>query len=128
MKKLDLQVFSDSYGDLGVLELQDLAPFEVKRIYYLLNVPKGGVRGQHGHKQLEQVFICLNGDFEISVTDGASIQKVTLNRHEAVYLEKGLWRELSNFSADGICLVLASQKFDIADYIFDFEEYLRWKQ
>lgn len=128
MKKLDLHVFSNSHGDLGVLELQDLAPFEVQRIYYLLNIPKGGIRGQHGHKQLQQVFICLNGDFELSVTDGVSIEQVTLKRHEAVYLAKGLWRELSNFSADGICLVLASQKFDPADYIFDFEEYLKWRQ
>lgn len=94
----------------------------------MLDVPKGGIRGQHGHKKLQQVFICLNGYFDLSVTDGMSLERVTLNRHEAVYLANGLWRELSNFSADGICLVLASQTYDVQDYIFDFEEFLKWKQ
>jgi mannose-6-phosphate isomerase-like protein (cupin superfamily) len=125
---LNLQVYADTHGDLGVLELENQAPFEVKRLYYISNVPGTGIRGQHGHKLLQQVFICLNGTLELLVTDGECAEQVTLNKHDAVYLPSGFWRELRNFSADGICLVLASQKFEIEDYIFDFEEYLKWKQ
>ena len=114
-------------GDLGVCELDGLIPFSVKRTYFISSVPKSEVRGQHGHKQLQQVFICIKGTFELTVTDGKNIDQHFFSQHQAFYSPGGMWRELSNFSEDAICLVLASEKYDISDYIFEYSDFLSWK-
>jgi len=114
-------------GDLGVCELEDVIPFSVKRIYFISNVPKLEIRGQHGHKLLQQVFICIKGTFQLMVTDGKNIDQHLFSQHQAFYSPGGMWRELSNFSEDAICLVLASEKYDISDYIFEYSDFLSWK-
>lgn len=114
-------------GDLGVCELEGVIPFSVKRTYFISNVPKSEIRGQHGHKLLQQVFICIKGTFQLEVTDGNNVDRHFLSQHQAFYSPSGMWRELSDFSADAICLVLASDTYDVSDYIFDYSEFLSWK-
>jgi hypothetical protein len=114
-------------GDLGVCELEGVIPFTVKRTYFISNVPRMQIRGQHGHKLLQQVFICIKGNFCLEVTDGSNVDRVFLTQNQAFYSPSGLWRELSEFSEDAICLVLASDKYDVSDYIFDYSEFIAWK-
>lgn len=114
-------------GDLGVCELEGVIPFSVKRTYFISNVPKSEIRGQHGHKLLQQVFICIKGTFQLEVTDGNNVDRQFLCQHQAFYSPSGMWRELSDFSEDAICLVLASDTYDVSDYIFDYSEFLSWK-
>jgi hypothetical protein len=120
--------FSDHRGDLDIAELHCSEKFETKRIYFISNVPKSQTRGAHGHKHLKQIFFALAGKFELRVTDGLVFESVELRAHETGYfLPAGYWRDLSNFSDDAVCLVLASEHFDEADYIFSYDEFMRWK-
>jgi hypothetical protein len=103
-------------------------PFEIKRIYYLYDIPGGESRGGHAHRKLEQLIIATSGSFEITIDDGNLKKTIQLNRpYEGLYLPSGLWRELDNFSSGSICLVLASQNYDELDYIRDYNDYLKYK-
>ncbi len=120
--------FCDHRGNLDIAELQFPGKFETKRIYYISNVPKSQIRGAHGHKKLKQIFFALAGKFELRVTDGSFFQTVELKAHESGYfLPAGYWRVLSQFSDDAVCLVLASDHYDEDDYIFSYDEFLKWK-
>ena len=114
-------------GDLGVCELDGVIPFSVKRTYFISNVPTSEIRGRHAHKLLQQVFICIKGTFQLEVTDGKNVDRQLVSQHQAFYSPSGIWRELSDFSEDAICLVLASEKYDISDYIFEYSDFLSWK-
>jgi hypothetical protein len=104
-------------------------PFEVKRIYYLYDIPSGESRGGHAHKKLEQLIIAVTGSFDLIVDDGQDKYTYHLNRpNMGVYLPKGLWRELDNFSAGATCLVLASTEYLAEDYLRDYEEFLKSKE
>lgn len=104
----------------GLVEL----PFEIKRVYYLYDVPGGVDRGGHGHRQLQQLIVAVSGSFDLEITDGNEKVIYNLNRPSlGVVMPSGLWRELTNFSSGSICLVLASQEYDEYDYIRDFSEY-----
>jgi dTDP-4-dehydrorhamnose 3,5-epimerase-like enzyme len=128
MEKIDVQSFGDARGNLGVSELGINPKFLTKRIYYLSDVPTNASRGMHGHKKLKQIFYAVTGSFQLTVTDGALTESVTLTAlSHAYFVPEGLWRELNNFSSNCVCLVLASEPFDESDYIHDFNEYKSWR-
>lgn len=129
LTKVPVSSFVDERGSLGVCELENMIPFAVKRIYFISNVPKDESRGSHAHKELEQVFLSLKGSFELKVTDGEiSDHQVVTSSGDALYVPRGLWRDVSNFSTDAVCLVLASATYDASDYIHSFSEFLEWRK
>ena len=120
--------FKSHRGILNVCDLEN-QQFQVKRFYYISNVPNGKSRGLHGHKKLKQIFFALSGEFTLNATDGEVSDSVVLSAHGPGYLlPAGYWRELNNFSNDGICLVLASESYNPSDYIYSFDEYLNWRK
>lgn len=116
-------------GNLTAVQNNLDIPFQVKRIYYLYDVPGGESRGAHGHRNLEQVIIAASGSFDITIDDGHNKKTVTLNRpYIGLHIRPGMWRDISNFSSGAICLVLASELYDAADYIRDYNEFLSFKR
>lgn len=104
-------------------------PFEVKRIYYLYDIPGGESRGGHGHKELESLIIAVSGSFDVTIDDGFNKKTIQLNRpYLGLNLKPGMWRDISSFSSGAICLVLASQIFDKDDYLRDYDEYINFKK
>lgn len=117
---------TDGRGSLGVIEGQDL-PFDIRRIYYLHDVPMGAVRGEHGHKRLEQLILCMHGQVEIILNDGERQFPFTLSdANTGLYLPPGLWRRLRFLVPETVVCVLASQPYEKDDYIFEYEEFLAW--
>jgi hypothetical protein len=115
-------------GNITVVENGDNMPFDVKRIYYLYDVPSGEVRGGHAHYELEQYIIAASGSFEVILDDGVNRRRISLNRPNlALHIVSGLWRALDNFSSGSICMVLASHTYEESDYIRSYEKYLEWK-
>jgi hypothetical protein len=104
-------------------------PFDIKRVYYLYDVPGGEARGGHAHRELQQLIIAASGSFDLTVDDGKVKRTFQLNRpYQGVYMPAGLWRELNNFSSGSICLVLASIPYSESDYIRDYQEFLKSKK
>lgn len=115
-------------GNITAIENNKNIPFEVKRIYYLYDIPGGEDRGAHGHKELQQFIIAASGSFDVNIDDGLNKRTFSLNHpNRALHLVSGMWRELSNFSSGAICLVLASEKYEEKDYIRDYTDYLKIK-
>ena len=124
VKTLDLPVVSDVRGNLAVAEGVTL-PFAIARAYWLYDVPAGSTRGGHAHRRLQQVLIALSGSFDVVLDDGRARKTVSLNRPDrGLYLPRGIWRELENFSAGAVCLVLASEPYDESEYVRDYGEFL----
>ena len=122
-------LFSEPRGNLSAIEIPDSLSFQTKRIYYISNVPSDSIRGAHAHKELKQIFFSVLGSFTLKVTDGNKTDQVKVaSRSTGYFLPSGLWRELSDFSQDAICLVLASEHFDEKDYLKDMSDYLAWKK
>ncbi|MCX7550554.1 sugar 3,4-ketoisomerase [Xanthomarina sp. F2636L] len=114
-------------GNLSVIE-KDCIPFSVKRVYYLYDVPSDAYRGGHAHKNLYQFLIALSGSFDVVLDDGKEKTTITLNKpNKGLLIPKGIWRELENFSSGSVCLVLASEEFDEADYIRSYKKFLSFK-
>jgi mannose-6-phosphate isomerase-like protein (cupin superfamily) len=129
LKEIQVANYLDDRGNLDVAEFQSIGKFETKRIYYISNVPENDARGAHAHKNLDQVFFAVAGNFNLTVTDGSFTETVDLKAHETGYfLPAGYWRDLKNFTNDAVCLVLASEHYDENDYIRSYEEYLEWKK
>lgn len=104
-------------------------PFAIQRVYYLYDIPAGAARAGHAHRQLEQVMFCAMGSFTVTLKDGTAVRRFELNRaHVGLYIPRLVWRELDNFSAGSICVVLASAHYDEADYIRDYGEFARVKE
>ena len=119
---------SDRKGNLSVVENGDTVPFDVKRVYYLYDVPGGESRGAHAHKKLKQLLVAASGSFTVTLDDGNVKRSFTLNRpYQGLLIVPGIWRELDDFSSGSVCLVLASEKYDAEDYIRDYEEFLKYK-
>ncbi|MDE7375715.1 MAG: DegT/DnrJ/EryC1/StrS family aminotransferase, partial [Muribaculaceae bacterium] len=113
-------------GCLTEVENTPACPFNIKRVYYLYDVPADSSRGGHAHHQMESLIVAASGSFDVTIDNGHERRRITLNRpFQALHLRKGIWRELDNFSSGAICLVIASEKYDEADYIRDRAEFLR---
>lgn len=126
---IDISKVHNEAGNITVAENMKNIPFEVKRVYYLYDIPGGEARGGHAHYELEQYIIAVSGSFDVILSDGQNRKTVTLNRPNiALHIVPGLWRELDNFSSGSVCLVLASLKYDESDYIRDYVEFLKIKK
>lgn len=120
---LDITKVHDTRGNLSVIE-GDAIPFEMKRVYYLYDIPSGGRRGGHSHKNCHELLVALSGSFDVILNDGNEKKTVTLNKpNVGLLIPNGIWRELENFSSGSVCLVLASEVFEEEDYVRDFEAY-----
>jgi hypothetical protein len=123
---LDLPRITDPRGNLTFLEGGRHVPFAIERVYYLYDVPGGAERGGHAHLGLHQLIIAMSGSFDVVLDDGARKQRIHLNRsYYGLYVCPMIWRELDNFSSGSVCLVLASNRYDEADYIRDYGEFQR---
>lgn len=123
-KILSIPKIEDPRGNLSVIE-NDVIPFDIKRVYYLYDVPSGAERGGHSHKEQQEFLVALSGSFDVILNDGNQQKTVTLNKpFEGLLITNGIWRELKNFSSGAVCLVIASDVFLEDDYIRDFEDFL----
>lgn len=124
---IDIPKIEERRGNLSVIE-NETVPFDIKRVYYLYDVPSGAERGGHAHKKLQQFLVALSGSFDVVLNDGMEERIVTLNRPNiGLLLPMGIWRELQNFSSGSVCLVLASEVYDEEDYIRDFDDFQLFK-
>ncbi len=129
LKEVEIATFIDDRGMLTVSNLDVDKMFVAKRIYSLSGVPKDSIRGMHAHKKLQQIFFCLSGTFDMKVSDGKNHDFVNLRSGSCgYYLPGGYWRELSNFSENAVCLVLASDVYDPNDYLYTMNEYIEWRK
>lgn len=119
---------SDRKGNITVVENNDTVPFEVKRAYYLYDVPAGESRGGHAHKELQQLIVAASGSFTVTLDDGGVKRTFLLNRpYQGLLVVPGIWRTLDDFSSGAVCLVLASHGYDEEDYIRDYTEFINYK-
>ena len=120
---------SDRKGNLSVVENGITLPFDVKRVYYIYDVPGGESRGAHAHKELSQMIIAASGSFKVTLDDGNVKRTFFLNRpYQGLYVKPGMWRDLEDFSSGAVCMVLASDVYLAEDYIRDYDEFLRFRQ
>ena len=126
---LQLSKIHNRAGNITIVEGDINVPFQIKRIYYLYDIPGGEVRGGHGHKALYQLIIATSGSFDVHLDDGLNKKIVRLNRPDyGLLIVPGIWRELFEFSSGSVCLVLASTKYDETDYIRDYSEFKIYKK
>jgi dTDP-4-dehydrorhamnose 3,5-epimerase-like enzyme len=114
----------DHRGNLAIIE-KNVLPFDVKRVYYLYDVPSSAHRGGHAHKEQSEFLVALSGSFDVVLKDGSTTQKMTLNKPDkGLLIRTNIWRELENFSSGAVCLVLASDVFSEEDYIRDYDVFI----
>lgn len=125
---VDLEKIHNRAGNITIYQNGIPSPFDVKRVYYLYDVPGGSERGGHAHKGLYQLIIAASGSFNVILDDSRNKKVVELNRpNYGLLVVPGIWREIVNFSSGAICLVLASAKYDENDYIREYSEYKQYK-
>ena len=124
VKIIDIPKIINTKGNIGVVE-KDTLPFDVKRVYYLFDIPSSAKRGGHAHKEQLEFLIPISGSFDVIIKSQNEVQTITLNKPDkGLLIGKNIWRELKNFSSGAVCLVIASDVFSEADYIRDFNEFL----
>lgn len=120
---------SDRKGNISVVENLITVPFNIKRVYYLYDVPGGEDRGSHAHKELKQLIIAASGSFDVTLDDGNVKRTFNLNRpYHGLLIVPGIWRDLKNFSSGAVCLVLASNIYDENDYVRNYLEFINLKK
>lgn len=125
-KIIELPQFLDARGNLSFAQNNTHIPFEIKRTYWLYDVPGGESRGGHAYRETEEFVIALSGSFDVIVDDGKEKKTFHLNRsYYGLYIPKGMWREMDNFSTNSLALEFASTKYDPVDYIRDYNEFLK---
>lgn len=125
---LQLPKFLDDRGNLSVIEELKEIPFKIERTYWIYDVPGGEMRGGHAYKENQEFIVAMSGSFDVHLDDGIKKQTFHLNRsYYGLYVPKGLWREMDNFSTNSLALVLSSTKYDVNDYIRDYDEFKTWK-
>ena len=124
-RQIELPKIEDSRGNLSYIEGGIHIPFDIRRVYYLYDVPGGSDRGSHAHKNLHQFIVAMSGSFDVLLDDGKEKKRFHLNRsYYGLYICPMMWRYLDNFSSGAVCMVLASDHYDEADYIRDYDEFL----
>lgn len=115
-------------GNITVVENSSTIPFEVRRTYYLYDIPGGESRGGHAHRKLQQLIVAASGSFSVTLNDGRVKRTFVMNRpYQGLLIIPGIWRTLEDFSSGSVCLVLASEKYEESDYIRDYEEFIKYK-
>ena len=126
---IELPRLKNRAGNITVVNNNDNIPFEVKRVFYIYDIPGGEDRGAHSHKNCHQFLVAVSGSFEVEMNDGTNKRTITLNRpYYGLYIPNGLWREMNNFSTNSLALVLSSTEFSEDDYIRDYAAFLKYVQ
>ncbi len=126
---IDLPKFLDARGNLSFVEQENHIPFVIRRTYWLYDVPGGECRGGHAYRENQEFIVALSGSFDVVLDDGKEKRVFTLNRsYYGLYVPKGLWREMENFSTNALALVLSSTDYNAGDYIRDYDEFLNLKR
>lgn len=124
-KLIDLPKITDPRGNLSVIEGGVQIPFDIKRVFYLYDVPTGADRGAHAHKALHQFLICLSGSFDVSIDDGFEKETIHLNRPwQGLHIPPMIWAAEINFDPGSVCLVMASDRYDESDYYRNYDDFL----
>lgn len=124
VKIIQLPKFLDARGNLSFIEQENHIPFKIERTYWIYDVPGGEHRGGHAYKENEELIVALSGSFDVIVDDGNEKKTFSLNRsYYGLYVPKGTWREMQNFSTNSLALILSSTKYDESDYIRDYDEF-----
>jgi dTDP-4-dehydrorhamnose 3,5-epimerase-like enzyme len=125
VKRFDIPKVLDERGNLSFIEKNADLQFDIKRVYWIYDVPGGEIRGGHAFQKQEEIIIALSGSFDVSLHDGVNSKRFSLNRsYQGLYVPEMVWRHLDNFSTNAVCLILASTIYSAEDYIFDFETFL----
>ncbi|MFT0319028.1 sugar 3,4-ketoisomerase [Bacteroides thetaiotaomicron] len=128
VKLIELPKFADPRGNLSFAEQNNHVPFTIRRTYWIYDVPGGESRGGHAYKETSEFIIAISGGFDVTVDDGKEKNTFTLNRsYYGLYIPKGLWRKMENFSTNSFALEFADTKYDRNDYVEDYDEYLKIK-
>ena len=123
---IELPKITDPRGNLSFIEGGQQIPFDIKRVYYLYDVPGGSDRGSHAHKNLHQFIVAMSGSFDVVLNDGKEKKRFHLNRsYNGLYVCPMMWRNLDNFSSGSVCMVLASEYYSEVDYIRDYEDFIK---
>ena len=125
---VNLPQFLDARGNLSFVEQENHIPFAIKRTYWLYDVPGGECRGGHAYKENQEFIVALSGSFDVILDDGKEKKAFTLNRsYYGLYVPKGLWREMDNFSTNSLAMILSSTYYDADDYVRDYDEFIKLK-
>jgi len=122
---IELPKISEPRGNLTFVESERHIPFDIKRVYYLYDVPGGAERGAHGHKNLQQFIIAMSGSFDVVLDDGVNQKTIHMNRsYYGLYVCPMMWRDITNISSGAVCMVLASEYYDEQDYLRNYDEFM----
>ena len=126
---IELPKFLDQRGNISIIEEAKIIPFNIKRVHWIYDVPGGEKRGGHAYKENQEFIVALSGSFDVVLNNGKERKTYSLNRsYYGLYVPNGIWREMNNFSTNAVALVLDSVVYDAADYIYNFEDFIKSKQ